>query len=45
MNKELEFDYYLDAWLWCRINGVKFNSNNIKKKDFKTWVLAIPSKK
>lgn len=42
MSHEIEFLYYLDAWLWCRQNGLEFKHENMTKKDFRTWTLAIP---
>lgn len=44
MSTILEFHFYLDAWMWCRQNGLKFKHEYMTRKDFKTWVLALPQR-
>jgi hypothetical protein len=39
MKKEMEFHFYLDAWNYCRIQGIK--KYDIVKKDFRTWILQF----
>jgi peptidoglycan/LPS O-acetylase OafA/YrhL len=41
MSNQIEFHFYLDAWLWCRQNGLKFEHEYLTKKNFRTWSLAI----
>ena len=39
VNVPVEFPFYLDAWLFCRQNGLDFLSCIIKK-DFRTWIVT-----
>jgi hypothetical protein len=42
MSHDIEFHFYLDAWLWCRQNDFDFKPEYMVKKDFRTWTLSIP---
>jgi hypothetical protein len=35
-----EFSYYLDAWLYCKQNGLDWQKA-IQKKDFRTWLVMV----
>jgi hypothetical protein len=35
----LQFDYYLDAWNYCRVNGIDIK--NIRKLNFRKWYLSF----
>jgi hypothetical protein len=34
-----EFDYYLEAWLFCERNNIP--RENIFRKNWKTWIVEI----
>lgn len=36
--KVVEFAFYLEAWKYCKDNGIELNK--IQKKDFRTWLIS-----
>lgn len=41
MLKQIEFHFYLEAWMWCRQNNIQFDKRKMIRKDFKTWILDL----
>ena len=40
MKDEVEFSYFLDAWLYCVEHMLDWQEH-IQKKNFRTWVVIV----
>jgi len=39
-----EFNFLLDAWVWCHQHGVVNWQEKVQRKDWSSWVVTVSAK-